>query len=69
MVLQGLLAAYTIYSIEVSATHYYHPKIIGLVALAGVVTGALVHRQSFSFFRAEPVATIGRLANLVDYPR
>jgi Zn-dependent protease with chaperone function len=68
IILQGLLAAFMIYAIEVSTTNYYHPKIIIVVALAGLVAGLLVLRQSFAFFRAEPVATIGRLANLADYP-
>ncbi|MBI2716861.1 MAG: M48 family metalloprotease [Rhizobiales bacterium] len=60
ILLQGLLAAYAIYVVEVSATQRYHPTIIVLVGLAGVAAGLLVLRATFSVFRSQPMLAVAR---------
>jgi Zn-dependent protease with chaperone function len=60
IMLQGLLAAYAIYTVEVAATQHYHPKMIGLVGLAGVAAGFLVLRATFSIFRSQPMIAIAK---------
>lgn len=60
IVLQGLLGAYAVYTIETTAAHVYHPKLIAIVGLAGIVTGFAVLAATFSVFRTHPMAVLAR---------
>lgn len=55
IVLQGLLAAYAVYTIEVSTAQVYHPKLIAIVGLAGIIAGLAVLAATFSVFRSQPM--------------
>lgn len=60
ILLQGLLAAYAIYTLEVTAAGVYHPKLIAVVGLAGIVAGLVVLGATFSVFRSQPIWTLAR---------
>jgi Zn-dependent protease with chaperone function len=68
ILLQGLLGAYALYTFEVGTTQHYHPKMIGLVGIAGVTAGFLVLRATFSFFHAQPMLALAKRVEATDCP-
>lgn len=64
--IQGVLAAYGIYTIEVESTGRYHPKLILVLGGGGVIAGLVVLSHTFSFFQRNPLFVIGKRLGVQD---
>jgi Zn-dependent protease with chaperone function len=68
IVIQGVLAAYGIYLLEVIASGQFHPKIIFLVGLGGILVGGAVFVSSFSMLESAPNFVFGKKLSQNEQP-